>query len=56
MWQRPEGEKARIVDQAGLQAIVEQGMKAEREKNPQGLFMSCTSFRGVFNAFQVVSF
>ncbi|KAE9549031.1 hypothetical protein FO519_007761 [Halicephalobus sp. NKZ332] len=46
VWQRPEGENARIVDQAGLQAIVEQGMKAEREKNPQGAQPMMTGYPG----------
>lgn len=38
VWQRPTAENVRIVDQAGLQALVDTGMKIERERNPQGLF------------------
>uniref|UniRef100_A0AC35G8B9 Transcription elongation regulator 1 n=1 Tax=Panagrolaimus sp. PS1159 TaxID=55785 RepID=A0AC35G8B9_9BILA len=36
VWQKPTSENVRIVDQAGLQALVDTGMKIERERNPQG--------------------
>ena len=36
VWHKPTGDKCRIVDQAGLQALVDAGMKIEREKNRQG--------------------
>uniref|UniRef100_A0A914Z6U9 Transcription elongation regulator 1 n=1 Tax=Panagrolaimus superbus TaxID=310955 RepID=A0A914Z6U9_9BILA len=53
VWQKPE--KARIVDQAGLQALVDTGMKIERERNPQelkrislkGHTIKCQTKRGI---------
>uniref|UniRef100_A0A7E4VE57 Transcription elongation regulator 1 n=1 Tax=Panagrellus redivivus TaxID=6233 RepID=A0A7E4VE57_PANRE len=34
VWTEPKGDNQRIVDQAGLQQLVDIGMKVEREKNP----------------------